>query len=118
VKQDWQTRIRAQSLRRKFTDAERILWSRLKGKQLCGWQFRAQHPISPYIVDFAVVPLRLAVELDGGTHSTPDERRHDERRRQSIEGRGWTIVRFWNSDVYDNLDGVLRSIGERLPPKV
>ncbi len=117
MKQDWQTRTRAQSLRRKFTDAERILWSRIKGKQRRGWQFRAQHPVSPYILDFAVVPQRIGVELDGATHSAPDERRHDERRQASLESRGWTILRFWNHEVYDNLDGVLRTIADVLPPK-
>jgi very-short-patch-repair endonuclease len=117
MKQDWLTRDRAQSLRRRFTDAERMLWSSLKGRQVGGWQFRAQHPVSPYIVDFAVVPLCLAVELDGATHSTPEEREHDERRRQSLESRGWTIVRFQNAEVYRNLDGVVMSIAERLPPK-
>ncbi|MDP3735762.1 MAG: endonuclease domain-containing protein [Hyphomonadaceae bacterium] len=117
MKTDWTTRQRAQKLRRQLTDAERILWSRLKARQLGGWQFRIQHPISPYIVDFAVVPLRIAVELDGATHSALLERRHDERRRLSLESRGWTIIRFWNSEVYHNLDGVLRSIAERLPPR-
>ena len=93
------------------------LMARIKGRRLGGWQFRAQHPVSPYIVDFAVVPLRLAVELDGATHASDLERRHDERRQQSVEGRGWSILRFWNAEVYDNLDGVLRVIEERLPPK-
>jgi very-short-patch-repair endonuclease len=117
VKQDWQTRTRAQALRGRLTDAERILWSRLKSRQMGDWQFRNQHPISPYIVDFAVVKLKLAIELDGATHSTADEREHDERRRRSLEARGWTVLRFWNSEVYDNLEGVLASIAARLPPK-
>ncbi len=117
MKQDWLTRQRAQDLRADLTEAERILWSRLKGSQLGGWRFRRQHPISPYIVDFAVVKLKLAIELDGATHGSPDDRRHDERRRHSLESRGWAIIRFWNTEVYDNLEGVLRSISDRLPPK-
>jgi len=108
---------RARELRRRFTDAERILWSRLKGRQLQSWQFRAQHPVEPYILDFACVPLKLAVELDGETHSTLDERAHDERRRMFLEERGWTLLRFWNSEVYKNLEGVLSTISDRLPPK-
>ena len=115
MKSDWTTRTRAQKLRRDLTDAERILWSRLKSKQLHGWQFRVQHPVSPYILDFAVVKLKLGVELDGATHSTADERRHDERRRQSLEMRGWTVLRYWNAEVYENLEGVLASIAARLP---
>lgn len=117
MKQDWQTRSRAMSLRDKLTDAERILWSRLKGRQLGGWQFRTQHPISPYIVDFAVVKLKLAIELDGATHSTAEERANDERRRTSLEGHGWSVLRFWNAEVYNNLEGVLASIEARLPPR-
>ncbi len=117
MKQDWQTRQRAHSLRRELTDAERILWSRLKGRQLGGWQFRVQHPVSPYILDFAVVKLKLAIELDGATHSTIEERQGDDRRTASLEQRGWTVLRFWNAEVYDNLDGVLASIEARLPPR-
>ncbi len=117
MKQDWQTRSRAQSLRRELTEAERILWSRLKGKQLGGWQFRAQHPVSPYILDFAVVRLKLAVEVDGATHSSIEERQHDERRRASLASRGWMILRFSNLEVRRNMEGVLRAIGEALPPK-
>ncbi len=117
MRQDWQTRTRARTLRGQLTDAERILWSRLKGRQLGGWQFRNQHPISPYIVDFAVVKLRLAIELDGATHGSTDEQEHDDRRRQSLEMRGWTVMRFWNAEVYDNLEGVLASIAARLPPR-
>lgn len=111
------TRNRAKALRAEFTDAERILWSRLKGRQLRGWQFRAQHPVDPYILDFACVPLRLAIELDGATHSSIEGREHDERRRAFLETRGWGVVRFWNADVYENLDGVIASIMGRLPPK-
>jgi len=117
MRTDEATRRRAKALRRELTDAERILWSRLKGKQLRGWQFRVQHPVSPYIVDFACVPVRLAIELDGATHSTAEERAHDERRRLFLEQAGWGVVRFWNDDVYRNLDGVVASILMRLPPK-
>jgi very-short-patch-repair endonuclease len=117
VKSDYLTRSRARALRREFTDAERILWSRLRAKQLGGLQFRAQHPVSPYILDFAVVKLKLAVELDGATHSTADERKNDARRTAFLESKGWTVLRFWNAEVYDNLEGVLASIEARSPPR-
>lgn len=109
------TQKRARALRRKLTDAERILWSRLKGKQL-GWQFRIQHPVGPYIADFACVRLKLIVELDGATHGSADERAHDMRRTQYLEDLGWGVVRYWNDEVYRNLDGVLDGISARLPP--
>ncbi len=113
-----ETRRRAKELRRELTDAERILWSRLKGKQLRGWQFRVQHPVAPYILDFACVPLRLGIELDGATHSTVEEREHDARRTAFVREQGWQVIRFWNADVYTNLHGVIESIMMRLPPKV
>ncbi|MEZ6030999.1 MAG: endonuclease domain-containing protein [Hyphomonadaceae bacterium] len=118
MKSDYLTRSRARALRQDFTEAERILWSRLKAKQLGGWQFRAQHPVSPYILDFAVAKLKLAIELDGATHSTPDERKNDARRTVFLESKGWTVLRFWNDEVYRNLNGVIASIEARLPPKV
>ena len=111
------TRGRAKVLRAEFTDAERMLWSRIKGRKLMGWQFRAQHPVDPYILDFACVPLKLAIELDGATHSSVEERAHDARRLAFLEAHEWRVVRFWNEDVYRNLDGVMESIMERLPPK-
>lgn len=117
MRSDYLTRSRARALREDFTEAERILWSRLKSKQLGGWQFRAQHPVSPYILDFAVVKLKLVIELDGATHSTADERKNDARRTAFLEAKGWTVLRFWNAEVYDNLDGVLTSIAARLPPR-
>ncbi len=110
------TRARAKSLRANFTDAERILWSRLKNKQLFGHHFRAQHPIGPYIVHFACVRERLVIEVDGETHSTQTELAHDVRRTRFLEREGWHVLRFWNDEVYKNLDGVLRAITEILPP--
>ncbi len=112
-----QTRQRAKTLRRDLTKAERILWSRLKGRRLDGWQFRTQHPVEPYILDFACVKARLAVEVDGETHSTASERAHDARRRAKLAGEGWTVLRFWNFEVYRNPDGVMRLIGESMPPR-
>jgi very-short-patch-repair endonuclease len=117
VKAKPETRARAKALRAEFTDAERILWSKLKGRQLGGWQFRVQHPIGPYIADLACVPLHLVIEVDGATHSNDEERAHDERRRVYLERAGWTLLRFWNSDVYKNLAGVLEVIEGMLPPR-
>ena len=110
------TRRRAQSMRRDFTDAERILWSRLKGRQLRGHQFRAQHPVDPYILDFACVRLKLAVELDGATHGSPDALAYDARRLAFLEAQGWRVLRFWNADVYENLHDVIENILLHLPP--
>jgi very-short-patch-repair endonuclease len=117
MKADPKTRARAKALRRELTDAERILWSRIKERKLRGWQFRVQHPYSPYIPDFVCAPLRLVIEVDGETHSSDDEREHDERRRKFLEEHGWTILRFWNHEIYTNLSGVLETILARLPER-
>jgi very-short-patch-repair endonuclease len=103
-------------LRDDLTDAEVVLWSRLSRKQLFGYRFQRQYPIGSFIADFACREARLVIELDGATHSTPDEQEYDARREAFITSQGWTAVRFWNAEIYDNLRGVLDSILQRLPP--
>jgi very-short-patch-repair endonuclease len=104
---------RSRGLRRRMTEAELILWSKLKDDQL-GARFVRQHPIGPYFADFACRRQKLVVEIDGETHSTPEERAHDTRRTAFIETHGWGIVRFWNHEVRSNLRGVAESIQARL----
>jgi very-short-patch-repair endonuclease len=103
------TLARAREFRRTLTDAEAILWSRLRRDAL-GMRFRKQHPVGPYIADFACVRARLIVEVDGGTHGTDAERSHDARRDAYMHARGWRVVRVWNVDVYESLDGVMEMI--------
>jgi very-short-patch-repair endonuclease len=103
-------------MRTDMTDAETILWSRLQRKQLHGYRFQRQLPIGEYFADFACREARLVIELDGATHSTAEEREYDALRTRFIEARGWGVVRFWNSEIYENLNGVLESILLRLPP--
>jgi very-short-patch-repair endonuclease len=103
-------------MRQAMTDAETILWSRLQRKQLHGYRFQRQYPIGAYFADFACREARLVVELDGATHSTNEEREYDARRDAFMQSQAWTVIRFWNIDVYKNLRGVLESILHRLPP--
>jgi very-short-patch-repair endonuclease len=105
----------AKGLRRRMTDAEVILWSRLRRKPRDGLQFRRQHPIGPYIADFACVAMWLVIEVDGDTHSTEDEIAHDMKRDAFMRERGWRVFRITNHDVYKNLDGVLEGIYRALP---
>ena len=84
--------------------------SRLRRNAIQGQCFRRQHPIGPYIADFVCLPLRLIVEVDGGTHSTDEEILHDRRRDAYLCDRGFSVLRFWNRDIYENLDGVLEKI--------
>ena len=98
-------------LRRDMTDAERLLWSHLRGQQL-GAKFVRQFPIGTAVADFACRSARLVVELDGGQHANADEA--DAERTRLIEAHGYTVIRFWNNEVMGNLDGVLQTILEHL----
>jgi len=100
----------ARRLRRDQTDAERTLWSRLRSKQFGGAKFCRQQPIGPYIVDFINFDIRLVVEIDGGQHSEEEMRKKDEDRTMWLRERGYQILRFWDNEVLQNVDGVLEKI--------
>jgi very-short-patch-repair endonuclease len=97
----------ARTLRKQMTDAEVILWSYLRRGLLTGLRFRRQHPIGPYVADFAGVSARLVVEIDGDTHFSADEKAYDRSRDAYIRYRGWRVLRVTNMEVYRNLSGVL-----------
>ncbi|MES2121002.1 MAG: DUF559 domain-containing protein [Pseudomonadota bacterium] len=101
---------RARTLRQNSTDAEARLWSALRGRQLSGLKFRKQVEIDGYIIDFLCPERRLIIEVDGGQH-TPER---DERRTAFLEGQGFRVIRFWNNDVLQNLDGVWTVIEKAL----
>jgi very-short-patch-repair endonuclease len=97
-------------LRREQTEAEHRLWQRLRNRGLAGRKFVRQESIGPYVADFVCREARLVVEVDGATHSTDEEVRHDERRTAFIEGQGFRVLRDTNDDVYRSLDAVLDTI--------
>jgi len=99
---------RARSLRKRLTDAERLLWSRLRNHQLAGYKFRRQQVMSVYIVDFVCLEPKLIIELDGGQHATQIE--YDAKRSSYLNSLGFKVLRFWNNDVLSNLESVLESI--------
>ena len=98
----------ARRLRRNTTDAEKLLWKHIRGRQLAGMKFRRQHPIGRYVADYCCEEEKLGIELDGGQHA--DEADRDEQRTQHIEKFGFRVVRYWNSEVLSNIDGVLDDI--------
>jgi very-short-patch-repair endonuclease len=102
----------ARDLRRDMTEVERVLWHQLRQGQL-GWRFRRQHPIPPYVVDFACIEARLVVECDGGQHAREGEH---EARDQRLRRQGWRVLRFWNNDILENRAGVLEVIATALGP--
>jgi very-short-patch-repair endonuclease len=105
---------RARSLRKRMTDAEVILWSRLQRHAAGGFHFRKQHPIGPYVADFACTRAHLVVEVDGETHSTVAEREHDRKRDLFLKAQGWRVLRVTNEDVYKRLDMVIEGIALQL----
>jgi very-short-patch-repair endonuclease len=105
---------RARALRASQTSAEAKLWQALRNRKLARWKFRRQHPIGRYIVDFATLDGKLIVEVDGVTHSEPSEIQRDNARSEVLEACGFLIVRVSNTDVYENLEGVLELIESSL----
>ena len=103
-----QTLQNAKVLRQNQTNAEGLLWHYLRNKQMDGHKFRRQQPIGPYIVDFACMPRKLIVELDGGQHAKQEA--YDEKRDTFLQDKGYRILRFWNNEVFENCFGVLESI--------
>jgi very-short-patch-repair endonuclease len=101
---------RARLLRKNRTTAERRLWWQLRELKRSGFKFRQQVPIDHFIVDFACLSERLVIEVDGGTHSTSEELRRDANREQHLRNQGFRVLRFWNLDVRENIEGVMDTI--------
>ncbi|MBB3772099.1 very-short-patch-repair endonuclease [Angulomicrobium tetraedrale] len=102
--------FRARQLRQNRADVEKLLWSRLRDRQLDGWKFRRQEPIDRFTVDFLCADAKLVIELDGGQHTAE----LDAERTRMIEAFGYFIIRFWNNDVNNNIAGVLVRIQDAL----
>ncbi len=102
--------VRARALRKGQTDAEALLWSRLRNRQLFGLKFRRQHPLGRYFADFACVEIGLVIELDGGQHTEPAVIDYDTRRKEEMAGMGFQTLRFWDNDVLKEIDAVMEQI--------
>ena len=100
--------VSAQFLRKNQTDVERRLWDALRNRQLSDYKFRRQHPISPYAVDFVCLESKVVVEVDGGQHA--DRVEQDMALTVFLESLGYRVLRFWNNEVNENLEGVLMVI--------
>lgn len=106
---------RARLLRKQSTEAEQLLWRALQaltkpdGERL---KVRRQHPVGDYVVDFAIPARKLVIEIDGGQHAVMPEADAD--RTKALNARGYRVIRFWNNEVLDNLDGVLLVINAEL----
>jgi len=97
----------ARGLRKTMTDVERLLWLRLRGEQ-SGVKFRRQHPLLSFVLDFVCLDLKLIVELDGSQHA--DAQSYDDYRTKCLNDAGYLVLRFWNNQVIEELEGVVEEI--------
>ena len=102
----------AKQLHQNMKEAETKLWSHLRAHRMAEVHFRNQHAISNYIVDFCAPRKKLIIELDGSPHLEQEE--YDEERTAFLKSKGYRILRFWNNDVMNNIDAVLRVIYDAL----
>ncbi len=103
----------AKKNRMQMTESEEVLWNALR-KEIQGHKFRRQHPIGDYIADFVCLPKKLVIEVDGGYHEIPQQQQDDEVRTLFLESKGYTVIRFKNEEVGDNLREVILKIKEKL----
>ncbi|PVV82891.1 endonuclease domain-containing protein [Dehalogenimonas alkenigignens] len=102
------------ALRRRGTPAERVLWLKLRNRQMSGYKFRRQQTIGSYIVDFVCFEKKLIIEIDGGQHSQDEIIDRDEIRTNWLNRQGFCVIRFWNNEVLENLEGVVMTIRQAL----
>src|SRR5690606_2718576 len=99
---------RAKELRNNPTEVEKKLWQYLRKSQLARYKFRRQQPIGPYIVDFFSSDAGLIIELDGGQHAENIE--YDKKRTEFLQAQGYSVLRFWNNNITENIEGVYEAV--------
>jgi very-short-patch-repair endonuclease len=108
--------ILAKVLRKNSTIQERRLWNMLKNHQFHGLKFKRQQPMGNYIVDFICKEAKIIIEVDGGQHNEKENILSDNIRTQYLENRGYKVLRFWNNEVYENIEGVIKRIEQETNP--
>lgn len=104
----------AKALRTHQTDAENRLWYQLRAHRFMGLKFKRQKPVGRYIADFMCAKQKLIIEIDGGQHT--EELEYDQQRDAWLRSQGYTVLRFWNNDVMQHMEGVLEQIRNALSP--
>ena len=99
-----------------MTDAERYLWTKIRMKQIKGYQFYRQKPIGDYIVDFFCPRAKLVIEVDGSQHFSDETTEYDKIRGEYLTSLGLRVMRFTNTEVLKNIEGVIESIIKEIPP--
>ena len=101
----------ARRLRKSSTDTEKHLWMHLRNRQIAGFKFRRQHPIGKYVVDFVNLEKKVIIEVDGGQHALNER---DKIRDEWLRAEGFKVLRFWDNQIFNNLDSVLELIRDVL----
>ena len=104
----------AKLMRTNMTKEETAMWNILRAKRFFGYKFKRQVLIGEYIVDFLCPEKKLIIEIDGGQHNVDENIIQDNIRSQYIQNNGYTILRFWNNEINENIDGVCERIKEIL----
>ena len=105
---------RRKELRNNSTKAELMLWERIRKNQILGVKFRRQFSIHSYVVDFYCTEFKLAIEVDGVTHSSDDEKEYDANRQKSLENISVTFLRYNNSEIFMNIESVVDRIKDKI----
>jgi very-short-patch-repair endonuclease len=116
VRNDPTLKQRRQELRSNQTDAEKLLWMKIRNRQFYNMKFFRQYSIGPYILDFYCPALKVAIEVDGGQHNQPDNKQYDIFRSEYLKAHGIEVMRFWNHEVLENVDDVLTQLMEKVIP--
>jgi very-short-patch-repair endonuclease len=100
--------------RKNPTEAEEVLWEHLRAKRLDGYKFRRQHPLHGFILDFYCAERRLAIEVDGAVHRDHEQSEYDQMRSRILGEMDIEVIRFWNSEVTDQIGNVVEEIRKKL----
>ena len=107
-------KTKRKTLRQNQTDTEKLLWQYLRNKQIRGLKFFRQYSVGSYILDFYCPVARFGIELDGGQHNEIKNKMYDKKRSEYLKQQKISVIRFWNSDIINNLEGILEKIQEKL----
>ena len=109
--------ILARNLRKNSTIQERRLWNLLKNRQFHNLKFKRQQPIGDYIVDFICKEAKIIIEIDGGQHNEPENIEYDKTRTEYLNTLGYKVIRFWNNEIYENIEGVVLRLKQEINPR-
>ena len=108
--------ILARNLRKNSTIQERRLWNLLKNRQFHNLKFKRQQPIGDYIVDFICKEAKIIIEIDGRQHNEPENIEYDKTRTEYLNTLGYKVIRFWNNEIYENIESVILRLKEEINP--